>query len=79
MPKAKKYIPKGKLGTGKRQKQLTKHLAARKGKRKVTNPKALASWIGRRLYGDRYNKWAAAGRKRAAAKRKRATTKRRKA
>ena len=77
--KSKKYKPKGKLGTGVRQKQLVRHLKKRKGKKKVKDPNALASWIGRRKYGKRYNEWAQAGRKRAALKRKRAAAKRSKA
>ena len=41
-------------------------LKAKLGKRKgVTNPGALAAWIGRRKYGaTRMAKWAAAGRRR---------------
>lgn len=53
---------KPKLGTGQRFAALKKKLSARKG---VTNPGALAAWIGRRKLGaSRFNKLAAAGRKR---------------
>lgn len=79
MAKTKRYKPKGKLGTGSRFKQLTRHLKRRKGKKKVTNPKALAAWIGRRKYGRKRMAWLSkAGRRRAAAKRKLAAAKRRK-
>lgn len=57
---AKKYKPKGKLGTGTRFKQLKATLA----KRGVKNPSALAAHIGRKKYGaKKMAKLAAAGRK----------------
>lgn len=54
-------MPKTKLGTGARFKQLTKKLASQSG---VYDPKGLAAWIGRKKYGKkRMQKWAAKGRK----------------
>jgi len=54
-------MAKPKLGSGKRFAALKSKLSKRKG---VTNPGALAAWIGRRKYGaKRMAKWAAAGRK----------------
>lgn len=51
-----------KLGSGKRFAQLKAKLAGRKG---VTNPGALAAFIGRKKYGaSRMAKMAARGRKR---------------
>ncbi len=61
---------KPKLGSGKRFAALRGKLAARRGKtrtgksRKVTNPGALAAFIGRKKYGKaRFQKLAARGRK----------------
>jgi len=51
--KTKRYKVTGKLGTGSRFKKLKKTLARRKGKRKVKNPAALASYIGRKKYGKK--------------------------
>lgn len=60
-------MAKAKLGSGKRFKALTKKLAARRGKRKVRNPKALSAWIGRKNLGaSKMAQLSAAGRKRAA-------------
>ena len=60
-------MAKAKLGSGKRFKSLKAKLA-RRGAR---SPGALAAWIGRRAVGKaRFQKMAAAGRKRAARKRK---------
>jgi len=43
--------------------KLVAILKARKGKAKVTNPGALAAWIGRKKYGKtRFQKMAKAGR-----------------
>ena len=43
---------------------LVKTFAARKGKKKVTNPKALAAWIGRKNYGKKkFAAMSAAGKK----------------
>lgn len=48
-----------KLGTGARFKALTKKLTKKKG---VTNPKALAAWIGRKKYGNkRFGQLSAGG------------------
>jgi hypothetical protein len=56
---------KPKLGSGKRFAKLKRNFAARRGKRKVSNPGALAAWIGRRKYGKgRFQKLAAKGRRR---------------
>jgi len=62
---------KQKVGSGKRFKSLVGKLRRKKGRtrtgksRKVRSPKALAAWIGRRKYGKkRFQKMAAAGRKR---------------
>ena len=53
---------KPKLGTGKRFAQLKSKLGARKG---VTNPGALAAYIGRKKYGaKKFGKLSARGRKR---------------
>jgi len=42
--------------------KLVRRLAARRGKRKVTNPVALAAWIGRKKYGaQKFQQMAAAG------------------
>lgn len=61
---------KPKLGTGERFKKLTGKLKRKKGKQKVTDPKALAAYIGRKKFGKaRFQKMAARGRKRAAKKR----------
>ena len=57
-----KYQVKGKLGTGTRFSRLKKSLSRRKG---VTNPGALAAYIGRKKYGaKKMAKLAARGRKR---------------
>ena len=49
----------GKLGSGARFKSLTKKLSAKKD---VTNPGALAAWIGRKKYGKkRFQNLAAKG------------------
>jgi hypothetical protein len=57
-------VPKGKkppLGEGGRFAALKKAIAARGN---VTNPGAVAAWIGRKKYGKaRFQKMAAAGRK----------------
>lgn len=59
---------KPKLGSGKRFKQLKAKLARRGAK----NPGALAAFIGRKTLGKkRFQKLAAAGRRRAARRRKR--------
>ncbi len=51
-------------------KALTRSLAARKGARRVSNPKAVAAAIGRKKYGAAaMAKKAAAGRRTAARKR----------
>mgnify|MGYP001567808747 FL=1 len=61
MAKKKKYVVKGKAGTGARFKRLKKTLAKRKG---VKNPGALAAFIGRKKFGKRrMAKMAAAGRR----------------
>jgi hypothetical protein len=58
---------KAKLGTGKRFKSLKRKLA----KKGVRNPGALSAWIGRKKLGKkRFQKLAAAGRKRATRRRK---------
>jgi hypothetical protein len=58
---------KAKLGSGKRFKSLTKKLS-RKG---IKNPGALAAWLGRKRLGKaKFQKLAAAGRKRSAKRRK---------
>lgn len=63
---------KAKLGSGERFRTLVKQLAAKESldealalaEYTVTNPKALAAWIGRRKYGkDKFQKMAAKGRK----------------
>ncbi len=54
-------MKKPKLGSGKRFSALKRELARRKG---VTNPGALAAWIGMRKYGaSRMAKMAASHRK----------------
>jgi hypothetical protein len=54
------YKPKGKLGSGTRFKALKAALAKRKG---VTNPGALAAFIGRKKYGaHKMSEMAAKGR-----------------
>jgi len=54
-------MAKPKLGSGARFKSLTRKLAA-KG---ASNPKALAAWIGRKIYSkEKFQAMAAAGRKR---------------
>jgi len=54
------------LGSGKRFAQLQGKLAARKGKAKVSDPGALAAFIGRKKFGAaKMAKLSAAGRKRA--------------
>ena len=59
---SKKYVVKGKAGTGARFKRLKKKLAKRKG---VKNPGALAAFIGRKKFGaGRMAKMAKAGKKR---------------
>lgn len=61
---------KARLGSGKRFSALKKKLAARRGKRKVTNPGALAAFIGRKKYGKKkFAKLSATGRRRKAKKR----------
>lgn len=51
-----------KLGSGKRFASLTRALQKRKD---VTNPEALAAWIGRKKYGKkRFQKLATAGKRR---------------
>jgi hypothetical protein len=55
---------KAKLGTGKRFAALKTKLSRRRGKAKVSDPGALAAWIGRKKYGKRkFQKLAAGGRK----------------
>jgi len=56
---------RAKLGTGKRFAALKKKLGARKGKKKVSDPAAVAAAIGRAKYGKkRFQQLAAKGRKR---------------
>lgn len=62
---------KPKLGSGKRFAALKSQLASKSGKtksgksRKVSNPGALAAWIGRKKYGaKKFAKLSAGGRKR---------------
>lgn len=58
-------MSKAKLGSGRRFEQLRRKLASRRGKRRVSDPAALAAWIGRKKYGKRrFQKMAAKGRKR---------------
>jgi hypothetical protein len=58
-------MTKAKLGSGARFAKLKRILAARKGKKKVSNPGALAAYIGRKKVGAaRFQKLAARGRKR---------------
>jgi hypothetical protein len=53
-----------KLGSGARFAKLQRILAARKGKSKVSDPGALAAYIGRKSLGKaRFQKLAARGRK----------------
>lgn len=55
---------KAPLGQGGRFAALEDKLASRTGKEKVSNPGALAAYIGRRKYGaERFAKMSAAGRK----------------
>jgi hypothetical protein len=62
---------KPKLGSGKRFAALKMKLGARKGKGKVSNPGALAAYIGRKKFGvKKFAKLGAKGRARAAKKRK---------
>jgi len=59
-------MPLAELGSGARFAALKKKLSSRKGKGKVDNPAALAAFIGRKAIGkSRFQKLAAAGRKRA--------------
>ena len=59
-------MAKPKLGSGGRFAALRSKLAARKGKGKVSNPGALAAWIGRKKYGaQEMAQMSAAGRRRA--------------
>ena len=59
-------MPLAELGSGARFAALKKKLSSRKGKGKVKDPSALAAFIGRRSLGkDRFQKLAAAGRRRA--------------
>lgn len=61
---------KPKLGSGKRFAALKHKLASRRGKRKVSNPGALAAWIGRKKFSKkRFQAMATRGRKRAAKRR----------
>ena len=58
-------VPSAKPGTGARFKKLKATLASRTGKRKVSNPAALAAYIGRKKFGaSRFAALSAAGRKR---------------
>lgn len=55
---------KAKLGSGARFRALEKTLGARKGKSKVSNPGALAAYIGRKKFGaKKMAKMSAAGKK----------------
>lgn len=57
-------MAQSKLGTGTRFAKLKRILAARKGKKKVTNPGALAAYIGRKNLGAaKMAKLSARGRK----------------
>jgi len=57
---------KAKLGSGKRFAALKKTLGSRRGKKKVSNPGALAAWIGRKKYGNKkFQAMSAKGRRRA--------------
>jgi hypothetical protein len=61
MGKRKKYVVKGRLGTGKRFKRLSAALE----RRGASSPAALAAWIGREKYGKaRFQKLAVKGRRR---------------
>lgn len=66
-PIAKKAAVKKKVakpGTGARFTALKKTVGARKGKGKVTNPGALAAFIGRKKFGAaKFAKMSAAGKK----------------
>jgi hypothetical protein len=54
---------KAKLGSGKRFAALKRKLAARRGKSKVSDPGALAAYIGRKKFGAaKFAKLSAAGR-----------------
>jgi len=54
----------GKLGSGARFAKLRRVLAARRGKKKVSDPGALAAYIGRKKLGaTRFAKLSAKGRK----------------
>ena len=56
-----KQVSKPKLGSGKRFKKLTKKLK----KKGANNPKALASYIGRKKYGKKkFQKLASKGKRR---------------
>jgi len=56
---------KPKLGSGKRFSKLTRSFSHRKGKRKVSDPGALAAYIGRKKFGKkRFAKLSAKGRRR---------------
>lgn len=57
----KKYVVKGKAGTGSRFKRLKKTLQTRKG---VQNAGALSAYIGRKKFGKKkFQKMAARGKK----------------
>jgi hypothetical protein len=59
--RSRNFVKKPELGTGERFAQLKSKLASRPG---VTNPGALAAYIGRKKLGaGRFNRLAAAGRK----------------
>ncbi len=65
-------VRKPRLGSGKRFAALKRKFASRRGKRKVSNPGALAAYIGRKKYGKaRFQKMSARGRSRAARRRRR--------
>jgi len=60
MAKRKRYVVKGRLGTGERFKRLSAALE----KRGAASAAALAAWIGREKYGKkRFQKLAAKGRR----------------
>jgi len=46
-------MAKPKLGSGERFHQLVNKLSAKKGKSKVSDPAALAAFIGRKKYGNK--------------------------
>jgi len=66
-----KATKKPRLGSGQRFKQLKNKLGRSKRNKKVTNPGALAAYIGRKKYGKtKFQKLSATGRRRATKKRR---------